>query len=155
MADEKEVVEGVAEAAVPEAGNTAERLFALEQKIGLLQERVKFLEEHNAQVQLNVREEAMRLLGMTFATMGENLLTSAAARYKYTVCQVGEQHPINDQTFYATREGAKWAYHILEKGEIKPFEVSGMVEPMRKAVLEFMMTLPPELASVAFNAYRA
>ncbi|MNE81302.1 hypothetical protein D3C80_1779410 [compost metagenome] len=97
----------------------------------------------------------MRLLGMTFATMGENLLTSAAARYKYTVCQVGEQHPINDQTFYATREGAKWAYHILEKGEIKPFEVSGMVEPMRKAVLEFMMTLPPELASVAFNAYRA
>jgi hypothetical protein len=161
MADDKEVevVEGVTEAESPperEAGNTPERLYQLERQIGGLTERVKFLEEHNTQLLLNVREEAMRLLGMTFATMGENLLTSAVARHKYTAHVIdGKDHVANDQTFYATREGTKWSYHILKGEEITPFELSGVTEPMRKAMLELMMATPPETKSLAFNVYRA
>lgn len=161
MADEKKTIEPLTPPPKPrEAGNTPERLHHLEQLVATQGQRIQFLEEANRDLMLTVREEAMRLLGTAFGTLGEQMLIGAVARHKYTVQECGEAHPINEQTFYARQltEG-QWAYHVMQpsaNGELATEVVlERLAEPMANAVREFISKLPAETPSVAFNVYRA
>lgn len=141
------------------SGNTAERLFRLEQTNGALQKRIEFLEESQAKTSLLIREEAMRLLGMTFCSIGEQLLTATASAHTYKAEVVSDERPINDQSFYARRvdptNPGLWAYHILQGGQAVDVILERLAEPMRRAIQALIATVPVDVASVAFNLYKA
>lgn len=137
------------------ANNVDQRLHKLEQEMNLVKQRCKLLEETNAQLTTMIRKESVRVMGMTMASIGENMLAASAAGQRYQVIAVDDEHPVNDQTFYGKREGDKWVYHTMHKNEMTPVKLESLVEPMRNAVLQFIMGLDKETVSIAFNVYTA
>lgn len=159
MADEKKPIEPLAPPPRPEAGNTPERLHYLEKQVATQAKRIEFLENANRDLILNVREEAMRLLGTAFGTLGEQLLVGAVARHKYKAEECNAERPINEQTFYARQiTPGQWAYHVMQpsaNGDVATEVVlERLASPMAVAVQEFISKLPADTPSVAFNVYR-
>jgi hypothetical protein len=160
MADEANKEIAALEAPVERpAGNTAERLFRLEQMNGALQKRIEFLEENQTKNPLLIREEAMRLLGLTFCSIGEQLLTGATSCHTYKAVVVSDEQPINDQSFYARRvdptNPGLWAYHVLQGGQAVDVILERLAEPMRVAIKTLVASIPADVESVAFNVYKA
>lgn len=160
MADDKQEVQPLAQPP-REAGNTPDRLHRLEQQLGMVQERVKFLEGENAHLKQNIREESMRILGMAFASIGEQMIIGATAGHRFSVHECDDQHPINDETFFVRRTAPdELRVHIMRKDINTQAEVAVDVDVpklpagMAKAITEFLATVPADVESLAFNVYR-
>jgi hypothetical protein len=139
-------------------GNFAERLFRLENINNGLAKRVEFLEDANTKLQTQIREEAMRLLGMSFCSIGEQMLTAATSMHTFKAEVVSDERPVNDQTFYARRVDPSnpklWAYHVLQGGQAVDVILERLAAPMNAAIQQLIATIPVETASVAFNVYK-
>lgn len=134
--------------------NEAERLFKIENELGMLKQRTQFLEEKLADLNSLVRSEVMRTLGIVFGQLSESMLTAVASSMRYTAVAISDEEPVNDQTFYAVRTEGVWKYHIMQGEEMKPFNLTGVVEAMREAMIEFITRVPEGVDSVAFNIYK-
>lgn len=144
-----------------EPGNTPDRLFRLEQQLGMVQQRVQHLEDENAHLKQTVREESMRILGMAFASIGEQMIIGATAGHKFQAVECDDKHPINDETFYVRRvSDTELRVHVLRKDVQSGKEITVDVEVpklpagMAKAITEFLAKVPADVPSLAFNVYR-
>lgn len=144
-----------------ETGNTPDRLFRLEQQLGMFGQRIQHLEEENAHLKQTIREESMRILGMAFASIGEQMIIGATAGHKFQAVECDDAHPINDETFYVRRiSPEELRVHVMRKDvqsgkEVTvDVEVSKLPAGMAKAITEFLAKVPADVPSLAFNVYR-
>jgi len=145
----------------PTPTGTDDRLLRLEELAAVQGQRIEQLEQLNADLKQLIRNEAMRLLGMTLGTVGEQLLLGATAKHTYMVQECNDEHPINSDTFYARRVGTEWLTHMVREDHEThtqhnvAVELTKLPPNMATQIKSFLAALPAGVSALAFNVYRS